>query len=320
MRKRCVIDTTFDKIKAILLTSNDTLAIVFDNVKRQMNVTEAYYCRQLWLYNLTIVIHGQIQSEKNVFIHSWLESENGEGSNEIASCLVHFFKNIIQRCIIRRRYRHIHFFSDSCPAQNKNTSIIAAIISIAAEQYVAKYITLVKFLFPVRGHSYLPADRVLGCINKELRTREEIGSPQGYYEVYRRHGRLFLYNQDWQVYNYKELADSIFEKKVNALKLRTTRVRYFPVRATHGEIGVSDSYGGIPKYYCILKSTINNIKTRRPKLVPRNSHVSAAEKEDVQKLLKFVKLSLEEENFYKVHLAVRSVRNSESSNIRPIER
>lgn len=284
------------------------------------NVTEAYYCRQLWVYNFTIVIHRKKQSVKNVFIYSWLESESGKGSNEIVSCLVHFFEKVAKRLIMRKRYRHIHLFSDSCPAQNKNTTMIAGLMSIAAQKYVAKYITSIKFFFPIRGHSYLPADRVFGRIEKELRSKEVISSPQPYYDVYRRHGRLFLYNQDWQVYNYKALADSIFVKqKTNALKLQKTCVWYFPSRATHCEIGVSESYGGIPTYHRILKPIIDSIKKRRPKLVPRNSHISAAKNNDVQKLLKFVRLSPEEEDFYKEHLAVQSVREPEPI-IRPIDR
>lgn len=63
------------------------LAIVFDMQQNQslhkFNIGEVYYKRQMWVYNLTFVIHIQKQNRRNVSIYSWLESERGKGSNEV---------------------------------------------------------------------------------------------------------------------------------------------------------------------------------------------------------------------------------------------
>ena len=82
-----------------------TLAVAFDMQKNmplpQTNVTETYYSRQLWLYNLTFVVHvpskKDAQNPSNVYTYSWLESDSGKGSNEICSALSNFLEQIRNR-------------------------------------------------------------------------------------------------------------------------------------------------------------------------------------------------------------------------------
>jgi len=53
-------------------------------------VTETFYSKQVWLYNLTFVIYSENnQSKKNCFLYTWLETESGRGPNEIVSALIH---------------------------------------------------------------------------------------------------------------------------------------------------------------------------------------------------------------------------------------
>ena len=103
------------------------LAVTFDLQKNlplpRMNITDVYYKRQLWMYNLGIVIHGYHQSTKDVFSYSWLESESGRGCNEIISALSNFLKRIRKRAQ-KRKYRKLYLFSDSCGGQNKNRKML----------------------------------------------------------------------------------------------------------------------------------------------------------------------------------------------------
>lgn len=48
----------------------------------------------------------------------------------------------------------------------------------------------IKFVFPIKGHSYMPPHRVFGRIKREVRRKEIIQSPQGYCEIIRKFGRL----------------------------------------------------------------------------------------------------------------------------------
>ena len=58
-----------------------------------------------------------------------------------------------------------------------------------------KFNKIVHF-YPVRGHSYMPPDRIFGRIEKTYRKKEEILSPNEYYEILKEHGTLKVLNKD----------------------------------------------------------------------------------------------------------------------------
>lgn len=53
-----------------------------------------------------------------------------------------------------------------------------------------KNIREVEIVFPVTGHSFLPADRVFGVIEKELRKTEVTSNPDQYIDVIRKHSSI----------------------------------------------------------------------------------------------------------------------------------
>lgn len=63
---------------------------------------------------------------------------------------------------------------DGCGGQNKNTTLIAMCCTWLANQRAVKVIEIV---FPIRGHSFIPQDRVFGHIEKKCRQREIILEP-----------------------------------------------------------------------------------------------------------------------------------------------
>lgn len=76
----------------------------------------------------------------------------------------------------------------------------------------------------MRGHSYLPADRVFGRVEKELRRNDRIVLPSEYCEIYKKFGDVFELDKDWKVYDLKDLLtvfnkiDRIGEQKIITLK------------------------------------------------------------------------------------------------------
>jgi len=69
----------------------ETITVSFDIQKNQpllkLSISEVFYARQVWLYNLTAVrqTDDNTQSKADVSIYTWLETEAGRGSNEVAS-------------------------------------------------------------------------------------------------------------------------------------------------------------------------------------------------------------------------------------------
>lgn len=128
----------------------------------------------MWIYNFTIVIHTkketkeltQKEQNRNVFNLHWLESDSGKGSNEIVSALAYFFENIIMKCVSVCRYKKIQLFSDSCLGQNKNTTMLMFLLQIMDNSQIKRCIGSIEYYFPIKGHSYLPSDRIFGRIEK----------------------------------------------------------------------------------------------------------------------------------------------------------
>ena len=54
----------------------------------------------------------------------------------------------------------------------------------------------INFTFPIRGHSFLPADRVFGRIEQDLRRKDTILLLSDYHAVLRSHGALLIYGDD----------------------------------------------------------------------------------------------------------------------------
>lgn len=100
---------------------------------------------------------------KNVIFYTWLETESGEGSNEVCSSLRDFLKRQCAK-VRRNNIRFSNLFCDSCPGQNKNVSMVAAILQFVNSK--ENLFDKVNITFPIRGHSYCAADTVFGRLEK----------------------------------------------------------------------------------------------------------------------------------------------------------
>lgn len=137
------------------IQSNDTIQVSFDMMQNQPlpkhSVSETFYSKQVWLYNLTFVINSENdQSKKNCFLYTQLETESGRGPNEIGSALIHFLNILENRYKTQMNLQTIlNLYSDSCAGQNKNQYIMATLLNyINCKETIFKKIT---HIFPVRG-------------------------------------------------------------------------------------------------------------------------------------------------------------------------
>ncbi|CAG4958999.1 unnamed protein product [Colias eurytheme] len=75
---------------------------------------------------------------------------------------------------------------------------------ISPPHMLRKYLQL---YFPVRGHSFLPADRLFGRIEKDVRKIPVITTRQEYFEIFSKHSRVFELDKDWNLYDVKSLEN-----------------------------------------------------------------------------------------------------------------
>lgn len=122
-----------------------------------------FYCRQLWYY--VFGIHDLGTDEATMY--TYLEGEGRKGSNDVTSMILHYLKNNIHN-------RNIVIFSDGCPGQNKNYVMVHFLYTLV---HVLKIADSVEYVFPMRGHSYLPNDSDFALIEKKKRRLERVEIP-----------------------------------------------------------------------------------------------------------------------------------------------
>lgn len=292
------------KFHQILQASRDdpsTLACTFDLMQNQplpkVNITETYYKRQLWLYTLGIIFHRKDQSKRNVFLYHWTENESGKGSNEVCSALNNALSIKIRRIRKRKRllqrYRNLDLFCDSCPGQNKNHSMLAFLLRFVNSK--ENIFRRIRIIFPVRGHSYLPPDRVFGRVEKDIKKKEYITAPSEYYNIFQKHGTLKILGKDWQVKDYKNLSKQVLRTNTN-VPMRNSKIWEF--HKNDARVKVCTTYFGAHENYVILKKNVQAIEGHKPKIVLNKSHVSTEKKKDVRDLLQFVVLDDAGKAFY----------------------
>lgn len=162
----------------------DLLTISFDCQKNlalpKVPDQSAYYSRQINFYNFTIVVGNSKAklNKENIFAYTWNETMHNKGSNEIISAVHHFLTNLdINENIIVLR-----IVADGCSGQNKNSGMVAMLGKWLTTE-VPRHIKKVEIIFPVVGHSFIPPDRVFARIEKDLKKREVIASPEEYQEI-----------------------------------------------------------------------------------------------------------------------------------------
>ena len=139
-------------------------------------IGEAYYARQQWQYFLGVVrcnCSADV-SEENPTFYTWGEYQGGREVNEIGSALLDYLLTKLPPGTKR-----VRLFSDNCPGQSKNYAMLSMLSAFSARTKAA-----IDYFFPIKGHSYLPADRAFGRVEKQLRRHETILLPSEYIDEF----------------------------------------------------------------------------------------------------------------------------------------
>ena len=115
-----------------------------------------YYKRKLWTYSFGV---HNLKTDESYF-YVWHEGEGKRGSNEVASCVYHYFENYVGD-----RVKKLVIFSDNCGGQNKNINIVLFYLRLIQSGRFDN----IQHYFLVSGHSYLPNDSDFG--NFETRVK-----------------------------------------------------------------------------------------------------------------------------------------------------
>ena len=123
-----------------------SLTVSFDMQQNQLvpklPLGEAFYARQIWVFNLTFVIHEKHnQGHDKVHVFTWDENQAGRDSNLVASALWNFLKNLT----IPPNIKKIRFFTDACASQNRKTIIVSVL------QHFVHHILLLNITFQSEG-------------------------------------------------------------------------------------------------------------------------------------------------------------------------
>lgn len=164
-------------------------------------IGEAFYLRQINYYTLCCV---RTNSKYPVF-YTWTEDLAGRGSVEVSSGILDYLRNLE----IGSDVTSLRLFSDGCGGQNKNSHMVHTLLFWLHNE--SRTVTKIQLTFPVRGHSFLPADRLFGRVEQKLRKEAVIENKEKYHEIYKEIGSLKILGIDWKLYNTKAL-ETVYKK------------------------------------------------------------------------------------------------------------
>lgn len=163
----------------------------------------AYYSRQLHFFNFTVVEGASnIPLSKNrVFTYYCMENEFNKDSNLVASAVTHRLNHTDLSNI-----SNIRLVADGCGGQNKNCILVGACSKWLLEHQNIKEIEMV---FPVTGHSFMPADRQFGIAEKKLRKLDVILHPDIIRDVLGETSTLLKLGSDCPVFNWRDAVKTV---------------------------------------------------------------------------------------------------------------
>lgn len=284
--------------------ADNSLTICFDLMENlvlpRTPIGQAYYSRQLYMYVFAIVIHtGQhsVQSKENVMLYTWREDQGSKDSNMTASAVHHALTTVMSEHLLASKV--LRLFSDSCYGQNKNMAMLSMLFSIAAKRPRANPL-VAQYNFPVRGHSFLPADRVFGRIEKSIRRHDTILLPAKYKEILAEHGTVFNLEDEWMPLDFKSEVTK-YVKSTRSFKISEAKV----LELADGKLGCNSSYSGNFEQHTVLKKG-KSWSTFNPIALPLHSCVKSEKRNDVLRLLNEVGASQDVVHQYHKMLKVGS--------------
>lgn len=245
---------------------------------------EAYYRRQLYLYNLTVVKGSSKDklTKENCTSYLWTEDLHKKGSSEIASCIFHFLNNTDFTGKTKLR-----LFADGCGGQNKNQIILA----MCSKWLLDAPSTLqhIEIIFPIRGHSFMPPDRIFGNCEKKFKSLQQIENPGQYVEIISSFSTVVNVGTDCDVHDWRSEAYRVF-KPVNKWHFKFAPTKKFCIKRSgknQKQVVIKGEhfyYHEVSVYRFLTKSNAT-VADINPNLISPGVLVKKVKLSDVKKLL-----------------------------------
>ncbi|CAB3244818.1 unnamed protein product [Arctia plantaginis] len=180
--------------------------------------------------------------------------------------------------------------ADGCGSQNKNSTIIA-MVAYWLTNCAPTSVKTVELIFPVPGHSFMPADRVFGHIEKEVKNKEVIIDPSEYRDIYNHYGVVRKLGENCVVKDWKTYASETMKppakyhfKFAECKRYYVSRVKNNPRRfLLRGEVNYKSDLGAAKSVMKRGVSSTSEFGIRD--IPPFQARISALKLEDVNNLL-----------------------------------
>ena len=165
---------SLENAKRLCQENADTVALCFDYMQNvsmpKIPVQDLFYLRKLTV--CVFCVYNLKTEQPVLFIYH--EGNAKKGPNEVCSFLMKYIEQYIdQSC------KKLLIFCDNCPGQNKNQVMVRFNLALME----TGRFTSIEHFFPIRGHSFLPCDRVFGVLKRYLRKIDCIYTPKDLMEA-----------------------------------------------------------------------------------------------------------------------------------------
>lgn len=244
--------------------AGDITCITFDFMQNlplpHIPSNPVFFARQIWYY--VFGIHDLGSNEATMYTYT--EDEAKKGSIDVTSMLLNYF-NTNNLC------RNLVLISDGCPGQNKNYTMLHFLYVLV---HVLKMFDSITYLFPVRGHSYLPNDQDFSLISRKKRKTERVETPEGWDNLILQARakpspfRLIKVDRS-MIFDTKSATDKFFLKYPKPA-INIKNIKMLKIQNTDKCIFLKDSYGGPWRSSLVASkiSTKNEINLQKAYALP----------------------------------------------------
>lgn len=200
-----------------------------------LKTNTVFYSRQLW-YNV-FGVHNLGSEEVTMFTYH--EGEGRKGANEVTSMLLHYLRNV------GTTHNDLVLISDGCSGQNKNHVMVYFLYYLV---HGFKMFDSVTYLFPMRGHSYLPNDQDFSLIELKKRKTHYVGTPEGWDKIIleaRKNPSPFTLRkiEASDLFDMRTATEPLFRKYPKpALKIKS--IRMIRIHKDNKHVQLRDTYTG----------------------------------------------------------------------------